>query len=267
MDPQKLLEDCKKNILSRFKTKYEKGLPIEMILGEKVDGVTEIILSMLGGSMVGIVYALEAKDAYSCRHSQRVAQMCINFAEVLELKPSLKKSISLAATIHDIGKIGIPDAVLLCPRRLTDEEFVIMKKHPVIGAEILGKSIDEQNRLTNMGLPVPPLVLKVIDVIKEGILHHHERWDGKGYPSNLQGTDIPYISRIIALADSTDAMLSSRVYRKALQEEDVKAEILKNAGIMYDPELAVVFVENWDKIVGDLYKVTDVQEPGLLEIK
>lgn len=262
------LSKTREEFVSKLEEKFSCKRPFEDILEDKLDTFSEIFLSFLQNSMVGIVYALEAKDAYSSRHSQRVAIMCSRFAGILELKHSQQKAIELAASIHDIGKIGIPDAVLLCPCRLSEEEFAIMKKHPVIGAEIVSKTLDaQQENVASTGVKIPSILVNLIDSIQEGILHHHERWDGKGYPGNLKAEEIPYISRVIALADSTDAMLSSRVYRKALSEDFVKEEIRKNAGVMYDPELAVKFLENWDKIVGDLYKVTDVQTPNILDTK
>jgi HD-GYP domain-containing protein (c-di-GMP phosphodiesterase class II) len=183
-----------------------------------------------------VIAALEARDGYSGHHSERVALMTRRFSEVLGLLPVKAETMQLIAEVHDIGKVGIPDAVLNKPGKLDDDEWKIMQSHTVIGAGIIMKSSGEG-----------------IEEIAAAAMHHHERWDGHGYPDGLSGEDIPFSARIIALCDSTDAMLSDRVYRKALSEDVCKDELLKNSGKMYQPELAHAFVDHWDEIVGDLY--------------
>ena len=239
--------------------------PIKRMYEDRIEGISDIILNVLQSSMVGIVYALEAKDEYSSEHSERVSIMSERLAIALGLKPSEVKAVSLASSVHDIGKIGIPDSVLLAPRRLTDEEFAIMKKHPEIGAKIIEKTVDSEHMFIKDAFVVSDIQKRFIKMVGDGMLHHHERWDGKGYPDGLKGEEIPYISRIIAVCDSTDAMLSSRVYRKALSEEECKREIRKNAGVMYDPEVAIVFLDKWDEIVGDIYhsKASETDEDFL----
>jgi HD-GYP domain-containing protein (c-di-GMP phosphodiesterase class II) len=129
----------------------------------------------------------------------------------------------MAGLLHDVGKIGVPEAVLQKTGKLTDEEFEQIKKHPAIGARILQD------------------VKQVADLLP-GVLHHHERYDGRGYPARLSGTDIPLMGRIICLADCFDAMTSSRTYRKAMPLEAALTEIRRCSGTQFDPELAEVFL-------------------------
>ena len=159
--------------------------------------------------------------------------------EILKNRNLLIKS----ALLHDIGKIGIPDAVLNKPERLTDEEWEIMKEHPAIGAEILSKS---------------SMLSGLIDIV----LHHHERFDGKGYPDGLKGAEISVGARIIAICDSIDAMTSTRRYRKALGFDICYQEIEKNLGKMYDPVIGRFVLDNWDKVITVLQK--DENSPEVL---
>lgn len=176
-----------------------------------------------------ITSALDARDPYTGKHSERVSDMACFIGELMGLTEAETQEIHIAGHLHDIGKIGIPDRVLLKEGKLDDEEWTLMKKHPEIGADILSKS-SHFARLAAI------------------ILHHHERWDGKGYPFGAKGTEIPLGARIIAVCDSIDAMASKRAYRNALPLEVCKAEIEKNVGIMYDPEVAKIALENWDKL-------------------
>jgi putative nucleotidyltransferase with HDIG domain len=138
--------------------------------------------------------------------------------------------ITHAALLHDIGKMGISDSVLGKPGKLTEEEFEIIKQHPVIGARIL-----MQSNYTHEMVQI--------------VLHHHERYDGRGYPEGLKGEDIPIGARVIAIADSIDAMTSKRVYRDAMSLDYCREEIEKNLGTMYDPAIGKVVLEHWDEMV------------------
>lgn len=176
-----------------------------------------------------ITSALDAKDAYTAGHSQRVSDMALRLCGLMGLPEEEINKIHIAAHLHDIGKIGVPDAVLNKEAKLTDEEWKIMKSHSRIGADILSKS----EKLSEL-----------IDVV----LHHHERFDGKGYPDGLKAEEIPVGARIIAICDSIDAMTSNRRYRKALGWENCYEEIEKNLGIMYDPIIGKYVLEHWEDI-------------------
>ena len=172
----------------------------------------------------------EAKDSYTAHHSDRVKAYSELIARFLGLSESSISLITHAAHLHDIGKIGIHDNVLGKPGKLTDEEFEIIKQHPVIGAKIL-----MQSNYTHEMVQI--------------VLHHHERYDGRGYPEGLKGEDIPIGARIIAIADSIDAMTSKRVYRDAMSLEYCRNEVEKNLGVMYDPAIGKVVLEHWNEIV------------------
>ena len=176
-----------------------------------------------------ITYALDARDPYTGNHSRRVSDMACFLCGKLGISHEETQEIHISGHLHDIGKIGVPDRVLLKPGKLNDEEWALMKKHPEIGADILSKS---------------PHFSRIAAII----LHHHERWDGKGYPFGAKGTEIPIGARIIAVCDSIDAMASARAYRKALPLDVVKSEIEKNIEIMYDPKIAQVALDNWEEL-------------------
>ncbi len=178
----------------------------------------------------------EAKDSYTAHHSDRVQELSCMFAKALGLSESTLQLISDAALLHDIGKVGVSDAILGKPSKLTDEEFAVIKQHPVIGARILMQSNYTQE-------------------LVQIVLHHHERYDGRGYPEGLVGDDIPIGARIIAIADSIDAMTSKRCYRDALSLEFCREEIEKNLGKMYDPAIGKVVLGMWGSIVDELLRL------------
>lgn len=167
---------------------------------------------------------IEAKDEYARGHSHRVAEYAALIAGELGWSSEEIMNLKYAAHLHDIGKIGIPDMLLNKPARLTPEEYSVIKEHTVIGAEIL-KNIS--------------LIPHVAEVARS----HHEHYDGTGYPDGLVGEDIPLSARIVAIADSYDAMNSRRIYRNALPPEKIFEEIENNRGIQFDPELADIFLK------------------------
>ena len=171
-----------------------------------------------------IASALDAKDEYTHGHSMRVTLYSIILAKELHTPEGQLELIETAGLLHDIGKIAIPESILCKPGKLTDDEFAIMKSHPANSEKLIAS-------------------IKKLHDISPGIKHHHERWDGRGYPDKLAGLDIPYAARIIAIADTYDAMTSTRSYRKALDHEIAIDEIRKCAGAQFDPELAQKFVE------------------------
>lgn len=176
-----------------------------------------------------ITCALDARDTYTAGHSQRVSDMALKICQLIGLKEQDTEKIHMAAHLHDIGKIGVPDAILKKEGRLTEEEFECMKKHSEIGAEILGKS-------------------SVLRELSEILLLHHERYDGKGYPTGRAGNEIPVGARIIAICDSIDAMTSNRCYRKAFDFDYCYKEIENNLGKMYDPMIGRYVLDNWEDI-------------------
>lgn len=170
-----------------------------------------------------IANIIDAKDEYTKGHSQRVAEYSAALARELGYSQDAVNNVRYIALLHDIGKIGIPDAVLKKPGRLSEEEFALMKQHVTIGNRILQDNT-------------------VIKDLYKGAKFHHERYDGKGYTEGLKGDQIPEIARIICLADSYDAMTSNRVYRNRLSDEDVMSELRKNSGSQFDPAMVEVFV-------------------------
>ncbi|ACX51786.1 metal dependent phosphohydrolase [Ammonifex degensii KC4] len=165
-----------------------------------------------------LIAALEARDPYTRGHSSRVAKLTELLLLELGVGGREAELIHLAAHLHDIGKIGIPDEILHKPGKLTPAEWAKIQEHPVIGYRILSHAPS----------------LKEIAVL---VLHHHERWDGKGYPEGLRGEAIPFGSRVIAVADAIDAMLSARPYRPPLTPLDCLAEIERGGGKQFDPLL------------------------------
>ncbi len=171
-----------------------------------------------------LVAALESKDPYTTGHSQRVCKYAVALAEKLNLSAGEIERIRKAALLHDLGKIGIPDGILHKKGKLNDDEFSIIKEHEVISAKIL-EPLEEFK-----------------DIIPD-ILHHHERFDGTGYPHGLAGTMIPLGARIISLADVFDALVTGRDYKNAFPIPDAVGEIEKNKGKQFDPALADAFIQ------------------------
>lgn len=176
-----------------------------------------------------ITNALDARDPYTGHHSLRVSDMACQLCRYLGLSPEETRTIHIAAHLHDIGKIGIPDAILRKPDRLTNQEWSVMKDHTKIGAEILCESPG-------------------FEEIAEIVLHHHERYDGRGYPDNSELSYIPLGARIIAVCDSIDAMASARAYRQALPLDTCRSEIEKGIGTMYDPLVAAAALVHWEEL-------------------
>lgn len=171
---------------------------------------------------------VEAKDAYTRGHSLRVAEYAAQLAGELGWTDTDINNLKKAVTLHDIGKIGIPDQIWNKPTKLTDDEYVLVRKHTVIGAEILHD-------------------IKWIDHLSEIVRSHHERYDGSGYPDGLVGEKIPIHARITAIADSYDAMNTRHLYRNSLSPEAIREEFLKNRGRQFDPELTDLFLRLIDE--------------------
>jgi len=178
---------------------------------------------MFIGTLEAVSTALDAKDRYTHGHSERVAHLAVQLARAIGIDEEEVERIHIAGLVHDVGKIGVPEAVLCKTGKLTAEEYDQIKKHPRIGYNIL------------KGIP------KMEDVL-DGVLYHHERWDGRGYPDKLSGENIPLYGRILGVADTFDAMSSTRSYRRAMPRPQVLEEILKCSGTQFDPELTGPFV-------------------------
>ena len=173
---------------------------------------------------LSLVRAVEARNPYTFEHSVRVADLAVRFGRYLGLDGALLAAAEVGSLLHDVGKIGVPDAVLLKPGLLTAEERLLLQRHAVLGCAI-----------------VEPLWLapEVLAVIR----HHHERWDGMGYPDGLAGGRIPLSARLVSLVDAWDAMRSERPYRGKLGQLSARQEIRRHAGSQFDPELAALFLE------------------------
>lgn len=188
---------------------------------------------------IGILrQTVEAKDPYTRGHSDRVSEFSVLIGKNMGLDDETLHILKIGGLFHDIGKIGIPDSILLKESKLSDEEYSQIKNHPTIGAHMLGDAA---------------VFKDIIPIVK----HHHERFDGKGYPSQLAGENIPFIARIAAVADTFDAMTSKRTYRDALPLSVVKEEIEKCSGTQFDPAIAKVFL---DILNNDYKSITDIQE-------
>ena len=183
-------------------------------------------------------YTVEAKDPYTRGHSDRVSEYSVLIGEKMGLPEENIKTLRVGGLFHDIGKIGIPDSILLKTDKLSDDEYSEIKNHPSIGAHILGAASIFKN---------------IIPIVK----HHHERFDGRGYPSGLKGDEIPFLARIAAVADTFDAMTSKRSYRNALDLQFVKEEIQRCKGTQFDPQIADVFLDILDN---NFEKIKEIQE-------
>lgn len=184
-------------------------------------------------------FTVEAKDSYTRGHSDRVAEYSELIGTKLGLSESELKTLKIGGLFHDIGKIGIPDSILLKTSKLDDNEYSEIKNHPAIGAHIISNAT---------------IFRDIIPIVK----HHHERFDGNGYPSKLQGTQIPYLARITAVADSFDAMTSKRSYRDSLPLDIVREEIIKNSGTQFDPEIARAFLDILDTKPNEISRIMNI---------
>jgi len=174
-------------------------------------------------SVTALVRAVEAKDSYTRRHSEQVAHYAVNLAGVLGLPAPAVGSVRMASLLHDVGKIGVPDRILTKVGPLIDEEFEHIRRHPALGAEIIAS-------------------ITLFRTEAQLVRHHHEGWDGKGYPDGLTGEESPFVSRIICVADSIDAMLMERTYKEGYSVEKMIGELERCAGTQFDPRIAAAAV-------------------------
>lgn len=192
---------------------------LEKLVEEKTDEIEKTFIQ----AITTITYAVDAKDRYTKGHSVRVAQYCLAIAKKLNWSKQDCLNIYYTALLHDIGKIGIPDTILNKPVKLTDEEYSLIRNHTIMGANILRP-------------------ITMVPGVCDGAQYHHERYDGKGYPYGLAGDEIPYVARIIGIADAYDAITSNRIYEKGRGEEYAVNELKKGRGKQFDPYLTDVML-------------------------
>jgi putative nucleotidyltransferase with HDIG domain len=198
-----------------YKTRY---------LEDQVNKARESIMMGYEGTVRALILTVDAKDHYTFDHSEHVARLSSEIANILNLPSNIIDKIEKAANMHDIGKIGVDEMILRKNGRLTPEEFLEIKKHPEIGARIVRQ--------------VP-----FLDDVVPVILYHHERYDGKGYPEGLKGENIPLHARIVMVADSIDSMMHARPYRGSLSMGKVFKELEDNIGTQFDPMIVDVILK------------------------
>lgn len=188
----------------------------------------ENIYQNLFATLYAFVEAIEARDPYTKQHSGRVTELALSIGKEMGCSHEELNLLNFSGYLHDIGKIGIRDNIVLKPGSLTEKEYEVIKKHPIIGANIIG----------HLGL---------MSEEQKIILHHHERWDGNGYPDGLKGESIPLLSRILAVADVYDAMSSDRAYREKIPDEVIIKTIRQNAGTQFDKKVVHAFLKIYEK--------------------
>jgi len=179
--------------------------------------------AMFTGTLKALTASIDAKDPYTRGHSERVALLTRKLAQAMGMSSQDVETYYVSALVHDLGKIGVPEAVLCKIGKLDDTDYAWIKRHPEMGHRILKD-------------------IPAMEAMLPGVLHHHERWDGRGYPSGLVGEQIPLMARVIAFADTFDAMSSMRSYRAVLPREQIIAEIRACAGAQFDPSLVETFL-------------------------
>lgn len=213
-------------------------------INQKLDEAYTSLKEAYHGTMESLRLAVDAKDSYTAGHSDRVAYYSKLIGEELKLSEEDLQTLYEGALFHDIGKIGIPDSVLKKTGPLSDDEYDDIKTHPSIGAHIL-------------------MPAKIFDNLIPIVTHHHERYDGRGYPAKLAGENIPFMARIVAVADAFDAMTSDRSYRPRFTLVKALDELSTNKGTQFDPNVVDAFVSAFskhkDKVVEDLH-VTYIQK-------
>jgi HD-GYP domain-containing protein (c-di-GMP phosphodiesterase class II) len=212
-----------------------KAAPIfhSMLLRHELD-------ASLVGMIETMIATIEAKDTYTRGHSERVSQYSMAIADELKLNSEIKRLLMISSLCHDIGKIGIPDAILKKASILSADEYAEMKLHPILGADIIANMPNAQRFIS-------------------GVKYHHEKWDGTGYPEGLEGEDIPFFARIIAISDAFDALVSGRSYSGFLVEDDAIAKMVDEKDL-FDPEILKAFVRAYES--GRLSLKTSTQSQG-----
>lgn len=207
-------------------------------INDELKNTNEMLEKAYLESIETLRYTVEAKDTYTRGHSDRVSEFSVLIGKKINLSEEELQILKIGGFFHDIGKIGVPDSILLKESKLTDDEYSEIKNHPSIGAHILSSASIFQD---------------IIPIVK----HHHEKYDGNGYPGRLKAEEIPYLARITAIADSFDAMTSRRTYRNAMPLDVVIAEFERCKGSQFDPELTNVFL---DILKNHFDEIKEIQE-------
>lgn len=181
-------------------------------------------LSLAKGVLEALTAVIHFKDHYTFNHCNEVGKLCGDFSAFMGLDSSSAACLEMAGHLHDVGKIFIEESILLKPGILSKDEYEAIKEHSKIGSEIVRQ-------------------VEGLEFLSTIILHHHERWDGKGYPYHLKGEEIPFSSRILSICDCYHALISDRPYRKALEKHEIKNIFLKEKGKQFDPELVEIFLD------------------------
>lgn len=189
-------------------------------------------------SIYSLLQTIQMRDQYTAQHSRNVAEKSVWIAREMNLYGEFQQNLYIAGLLHDIGKIAIPDSILIKPDSLTINEYVEIKKHPQLGMDLLRHAPVMRNQ-----------------TIRDAILYHHERYDGNGYPSGLRGEEIPLSARIMAIADTYDAMTTNRVYQRKRTPEDALRIIEENAGTQFDPKIVDTFSKLMNEKMPELRKV------------
>jgi putative nucleotidyltransferase with HDIG domain len=233
---------------------YRKGLEEKVVQktidlrrkNKKLEQQAELLEDLLlnlresyDATLDAMVSAIESRDCETKHHCRRVQYYAVLLARRLGLDPDALMDISYGALLHDVGKIGVPDAILLKPGKLTDEEWRVMRNHTLIGHKMISR-------------------IRFLRGAADIVLYHHERWDGKGYPYGIAREDIPLSARIFSVVDSFDAITSKRVYKDAIPLADAKVEIARCAGDQFDPEVVAEFLRIPDEDLFDARKQAEV---------
>jgi response regulator RpfG family c-di-GMP phosphodiesterase len=233
------LEREQRELIKKLGAEYQKLQKreklLDVVVRERTKELEESYLKLKAANrqaLLGLAEAIEAKDAYTKGHCGRVAAYAMALARECKYPEEELEALEFASFLHDIGKIGVRDAVLLKPGPLDEEEWVHMRTHPVKGYEIASQ-------------------IEMLHPTMPAIRNHHERWDGKGYPDGLAAKSIPISARIVAIADAYDAMATERPYKRAIPLEECETILRNNSGVMFDPELIELFVKGR---LGALYR-------------
>lgn len=203
----------------------------------RVTELEEKLHSTLNSLVCAFNQILDLKDLNTGYHSTRLAEWAVRVAQSLDIDDRELRDFEVAALLHDIGKVGVPDSILRKPGRLTEDEYALMKKHPEYGWAVV-RLFPELERASHF------------------ILHHHEGYDGKGYPGGLRGTEIPIGARIVSVIDAFDAMVSSRVYRTGLPFDEAMRRLIMGSGTQFDPVVVQCFTQIAQEDISDVFAAT-----------